>query len=111
MHSLIDNLFSSLLPHPPFQRAIEAGTALSEEEEINAYLLSVPQQELTLTIDVFDWNAVAKGVFLGSADLRGADLDELCRCVSVLYVLAFLGICMCVYAYACIGFMPPLRLI
>lgn len=42
----------------------------------------MPQQELTLTIDVFDWNAVAKGVFLGSAELRGADLDELCRCVS-----------------------------
>lgn len=60
------------------KRAAEAAAPLSEEDEINAYLLSVPQQELTLTIDVFDWNAVAKGVFLGSVELRGPELDELC---------------------------------
>ena len=37
---------------------------------------TAPPKELLLTVDVYDWNALNNGIFLGSVELRGEDLND-----------------------------------
>jgi len=37
---------------------------------------AAPPQEMVLTIDCYDWNALNDGVFLGSVELTGEELND-----------------------------------